>query len=43
MAGPFKGPNRVSMSLPSPKDENRSVSEKLCFLVFRIPDDELNS
>jgi hypothetical protein len=34
-----KGPNRVDISLPSLEDGKDPVSETLCFLVFRIPDD----
>jgi hypothetical protein len=35
-----KGPNRRGISLPSPEDGKRSVSETLLFLVFRIPDED---
>jgi hypothetical protein len=37
-----KGPNRVGASFPSPDDGGDLISEKLCFLMFRIPDDAQN-
>jgi hypothetical protein len=32
-------PNRVGVSLPDLRTDTDPVSETLCFLVFRIPDD----
>jgi hypothetical protein len=34
-----KGPNRVSVSLLSHEDENRSSFQNMSFLVFRVPED----
>jgi hypothetical protein len=34
-----KGPNTVGVSPPHLRTETDPVSEMLCFLVFRIPDD----
>jgi hypothetical protein len=34
-----KGPNRVDAFLPNLRMETDPVSETLCFLVFKIPDD----
>jgi hypothetical protein len=35
-----KGLNRVGASLPHVRSETDSISKKLCFLVFKIPDSE---
>jgi hypothetical protein len=34
-----KGPNNVGVALCSREDEKDAISEVLCFLIFRIPDD----
>jgi hypothetical protein len=35
-----KAPNRVGAFFPHPRTETDPVSEMLCFLVFRIPEDD---
>jgi hypothetical protein len=35
----FKGPNRLGVFPPHLRTEINQVSEKLCFIVFRMPDD----
>jgi hypothetical protein len=35
-----KGPNRVGVSPPHLRTETDPVSETMCFLAFRISDDE---
>jgi hypothetical protein len=34
-----KGPNRVDVSLRQPRTETDPISETLCFLALRLPDD----